>query len=1081
MTSLDDYIASSEALLRRRKKKEALDLLDNALKEYPEAADLWRLKGELLIHLYLNSEGIKYLSKAVEFGGNTAWFLGCLSLGYFNTKNKNEAKKIAENTLLVMPNSGNDYLGQGHALLILDKYEDALIAFQKAIELVPTNPRLWTNYGNTYYSLKRYQEALEAHEKSLQIDISYATAWNNKANALQEMKSYDESLHAYDKAIGIDETYSVAWHNKGNILRSLNRENDALQAYEKALQFDKNFTAAWNGKGNVLKDLGHFDEAFSAYDMAIKIDPAFAGAWYNKGNLYYELTMFDQALNAYTTAIELDKHFVFAWNGKGNALLKLSRRKDALDSYKQAVYLNEKYPAAWNGMGNVYLEDNNLGSALSAYGKAIELDQNFSFAWNGKGNVYFALKKYDEAIQSYDKALAINSYDTDTLFNKGLAYESKSDFENALSSYEKSIDVDKKNAKAQIGKQRVLDLARKHYGTTASNSSFQDLIKIGRIEYHYGNVENSIKYFSQIPSTASEYNEANYYIGLSYQLVGDFTSAISAYNAVLNNNPDPMLRIFVLLSQAKAYISLGEFPQASKILREKALQSSNDDQIIRQVDELRQTLDNAHKLESLLTRRSNSSQKSSSTEPIPLDQILAIIQQKKDSMGSILASMKKTTQDRMLFLSATPAANEKSVFLVLRKWNSYTPIIPAKELDERSLGGGYYLRHNNHGVVIDPGLNFIENFSNAGLRMADIDTIVITHSHNDHTADLESLLTMAYKFNENNQSHRDTPPKKINLYMNLGSFKKYSGYINLHENYFGICRCIYPGDHIHLEDKENFVMIVLPAYHDEVVSQNHAVGLSFEMKANSESPDTQNGTRRILLTSDTSLFPRIKNKKTDESESSKFVANTSKPEIWECYGEHSKANMVDLLIVHLGSIKESEFSELPVEERLYPNHLGIIGTVRIISCIKSKLALISEFGEEFSSSRRKVVEFIRDRLNEIITPSDQIPIVLPGDINFEYNIFEDKIFCLQENHEDIDDAGYLSEPSEFFCSSEDRNICYLAKSSNEYFEKSGEHKRIKDASTKHRKSRVKGFGWYLRNESQPVDKSMTSISQETKQ
>jgi glyoxylase-like metal-dependent hydrolase (beta-lactamase superfamily II) len=52
---------------------------------------------------------------------------------------------------------------------------------------------------------------------------------------------------------------------------------------------------------------------------------------------------------------------------------------------------------------------------------------------------------------------------------------------------------------------------------------------------------------------------------------------------------------------------------------------------------------------------------------------------------------------------------------------------------KKSIGGGYYLRHDGYGIVIDPGYNFLQNFYEAGGRIFDIDAIVLTHAHNDHT------------------------------------------------------------------------------------------------------------------------------------------------------------------------------------------------------------------------------------------------------------------------------------------------------------------------------------------------------------
>lgn len=81
-------------------------------------------------------------------------------------------------------------------------------------------------------------------------------------------------------------------------------------------------------------------------------------------------------------------------------------------------------------------------------------------------------------------------------------------------------------------------------------------------------------------------------------------------------------------------------------------------------------------------------------------------------------------------------------FQVLRRWNSYTPIINSRR------GGGYFLRVDGVGIVIDPGFNFIKNYRESGNYFRDIDIVLISHAHDDHTADMESILNLQYRFNK---------------------------------------------------------------------------------------------------------------------------------------------------------------------------------------------------------------------------------------------------------------------------------------------------------------------------------------------
>ncbi|MEO1404045.1 MAG: tetratricopeptide repeat protein, partial [Cyanobacteria bacterium J06635_1] len=58
--------------------------------------------------------------------------------------------------------------------------------------------------GNTYNDLKRYDEAISAYEKAIELDPDDATAHYNLGNTYKALKRYDEAISAYEKAIELD-------------------------------------------------------------------------------------------------------------------------------------------------------------------------------------------------------------------------------------------------------------------------------------------------------------------------------------------------------------------------------------------------------------------------------------------------------------------------------------------------------------------------------------------------------------------------------------------------------------------------------------------------------------------------------------------------------------------------------------------------------------------------------------------------------------------------------------------------------------------------------------------------------------
>jgi tetratricopeptide (TPR) repeat protein len=91
-------------------------------------------------------------------------------------------------------------------------------------------------------------------------------------------------------------------------------------------------------------------------------------------------------------------------------------------------------------------------------------------------------------------------------------------------------------------------------------------------------------------------------------------------------------------------------------------------------------------------------------------------------------------------------------FICMRRYSSPFPLLPRPSAF-RALGGGYFLRLHRkgveppveaYGIVVDPGVDFVENLYRSGYSLGDIDMIVITHDHVDHLGGLDPLLSLLH-------------------------------------------------------------------------------------------------------------------------------------------------------------------------------------------------------------------------------------------------------------------------------------------------------------------------------------------------
>src|ERR1700730_13796917 len=148
------------------------------------------------------------------------------------------------------------WLDEGTHFYNSGRCQDALVAYERAIQIDPHFADAYDGKGDALCCLNRYQEAILAYERAIQLHPSYAHAYEGKGNALYNLKRYQEALEAYERSIQLDSSSAVAYSGKGDALYYLKRYQDALLAYERAIQLHPNFAAAQNGKSWTLWQLG---------------------------------------------------------------------------------------------------------------------------------------------------------------------------------------------------------------------------------------------------------------------------------------------------------------------------------------------------------------------------------------------------------------------------------------------------------------------------------------------------------------------------------------------------------------------------------------------------------------------------------------------------------------------------------------------------------------------------------------------------------------------------------------------------------------------------------------------------------
>jgi uncharacterized protein with PIN domain len=127
------------------------------------------------------------------------------------------------------------WYSKASALLLLDRYKEAMECAEIAIKINSKNEIPWVIKGNALSKMGEQVEALKAFNEAIKLNPGYEVAWNNKGNALARMKKYDDALRCYDEAIRLVPRYREAWVNKGYVLAKLGKYKDAAECAERVI------------------------------------------------------------------------------------------------------------------------------------------------------------------------------------------------------------------------------------------------------------------------------------------------------------------------------------------------------------------------------------------------------------------------------------------------------------------------------------------------------------------------------------------------------------------------------------------------------------------------------------------------------------------------------------------------------------------------------------------------------------------------------------------------------------------------------------------------------------------------------
>ena len=161
---------------------------------------------------------------------------------------------------------------RAHALLDMERDDEALQTLEEAIDEFPESARLLGSLGVVLSSGKDLQGAREALETAVALDPDDEVHLANLGLIHEKMRDYAEAISLYDQALDMGADLDWALQRKASALIEAGEADQARGTLKRYLSLVPGDAAQWISLAILYSDDGLFEDAFECYRQAEAIE-----------------------------------------------------------------------------------------------------------------------------------------------------------------------------------------------------------------------------------------------------------------------------------------------------------------------------------------------------------------------------------------------------------------------------------------------------------------------------------------------------------------------------------------------------------------------------------------------------------------------------------------------------------------------------------------------------------------------------------------------------------------------------------------------------------------------------------------
>ena len=474
------YFKAREIVENKGSRKEAKELLDENIKEYPK-----HIQSYLLLTGMLRSEGsygnaLNIIEKAIKNNHKASgisditlmWWKASI---YENMDKDKEALSVMQSVVKSARRSKDENLGDMLETLAqlhynLEQYAESDKVYEELRKLDQGSQLPMVGLARNMIARREYDKALQLLEDCKRYDEDYPEIYRFQMRAFEGKKEYRNMIKAmltlYDKSEDLDyldtdvflkELYYSIAALKERI--SSSSDNDIWKLvlasvygkaymHAQAIPLLNDLIKDYGNNPDLLKqraesyeELGLLDYAIADMTVAIENSKGDDIAYNHAARcrIYRAAGKYEESIKDIEVFIDRFPTRSYGYSVRGSSKEQMGDQDGAMKDYNEGISLNPDYAYLYLRRGKLYSDLDMMDMAEQDFKKLIQIDTTVESSSCRNYGLLFMMK-YEEAFEWINKIIEDDPYDPVHVYDKACMYSLIGDAEKALVALEEALN-----------------------------------------------------------------------------------------------------------------------------------------------------------------------------------------------------------------------------------------------------------------------------------------------------------------------------------------------------------------------------------------------------------------------------------------------------------------------------------------------------------------------------------------------------------------------------------------------------------------------------------------------------------------